>query len=317
MLKKPNTHRPIRIKDLELDASLETIYGTQIKRLYSELAQHKISLRPRVYISDEWFSPDTSPTIAVPFYLLDRRIKKSAKYYLGTLEGETETGFMKLLRHECGHAVETAFKLKFNKTRQKYFGLTSEKYPSSYFPNLSSKSYISYLGYGYGQAHPSEDFAETFAFWLEFGMNSKTALELSRSARKKLCALDGIMKTLANSSPVNRSTKKIDCYKTNSTEVTSFLNSKRHEYRIVEKKKTFENLELLIEGNRPRRKLKTDVLPMQTSNRSLMAFTYELKMYLKSKGIQDNNYLLSIESHSQYLQSYVDYKKQKLHYFVM
>ena len=63
----------LRFCDLKL-----TIAGTEleraIERLYGELAMRGIRFRPHCWLSQEWFSPDGIPGIAIPFYLAHRRL---------------------------------------------------------------------------------------------------------------------------------------------------------------------------------------------------------------------------------------------------
>ena len=47
-----------------------------IRRLYSELGEKGIRFRPHVWLSEEWFSPDGVPGIAIPFYLAHPRLIK-------------------------------------------------------------------------------------------------------------------------------------------------------------------------------------------------------------------------------------------------
>jgi hypothetical protein len=47
-----------------------------IQQLYRELDQAGISLKPRVYLSDEWGCPEGIPVIGIPFYLADERLRR-------------------------------------------------------------------------------------------------------------------------------------------------------------------------------------------------------------------------------------------------
>ena len=54
----------------DLDLRLEgTFYQQPIEQLYRELDRRQLLFRPHFWISDEWFTPDGVPGIAVPFYL--------------------------------------------------------------------------------------------------------------------------------------------------------------------------------------------------------------------------------------------------------
>jgi len=74
---------------------------------------------------------------------------------------------MKILRHETGHAIDTAYRLRRRRRWQEVFGFSSQPYPDSYQPKPWSRHYVLHLDWWYAQSHPLEDFAETFAVWLK------------------------------------------------------------------------------------------------------------------------------------------------------
>jgi hypothetical protein len=75
------------------------------------------------------------------------------------------------LRHETGHAINYAFELWKRKDWTQTFGEFRRPYRDVYNPNPWSRDYVRYLHragmYHYAQKHPDEDFAETFAVWLD------------------------------------------------------------------------------------------------------------------------------------------------------
>jgi hypothetical protein len=76
---------------------------------------------------------------------------------------------MQLLRHECGHAYEHAYGFSKRAPWAEVFGSPDLEYePETYRPRPYSKSFVRHLPNWYAQAHPDEDFAETFAVWLTF-----------------------------------------------------------------------------------------------------------------------------------------------------
>ena len=82
------------------------------------------------------------------------------------VEGGEHEWCMRILRHEAGHAIDNAFRLRLRRQRRQIFGLPSEPYPEFYTPKPYSKSFVLHLDAWYAQSHPDEDFAETFAVWL-------------------------------------------------------------------------------------------------------------------------------------------------------
>ncbi|MEZ4819476.1 MAG: putative zinc-binding metallopeptidase [Bdellovibrionota bacterium] len=159
----------------------------------------------RVVFSDEWFVADGTTSIAIPFYLAHKRLAALQKYFLYEIEGGTPGWFMQLLRHECGHAIDNAYGLRRKKKRQTLFGKSSTPYDDYYIPKPYSKKHVIHLDTWYAQSHPDEDFAETFAVWL----NPKKCLEKRykdwKVAYQKLQYVDQIMQKIGSTKPKNTS----------------------------------------------------------------------------------------------------------------
>jgi len=137
-----------------------------VRRLYAELARKGIRFRPHVWLSEEWFSPDGIPGIAIPFYLAHPRLMRLERRFMHEVEGGNDKWLMRILRHETGHAIDTAFALRRRKAWRETFGKASHRYPARYSPRPGSRNFVLHLGHWYAQSHPTEDFAETFAVWL-------------------------------------------------------------------------------------------------------------------------------------------------------
>lgn len=154
-----------RLRDLDLRIE-RTWMQSCVERLYQELESHGILFRPHVWLSTEWFSPDGVPGIALPFYLAHPRLMRLERREMLQVEGGTEASCMRILRHEAGHALDTAYRLHFKPAWRKTFGRYAQRYPDYYVPKPNSRNYVLHLDSWYAQAHPAEDFAETFAVWL-------------------------------------------------------------------------------------------------------------------------------------------------------
>jgi hypothetical protein len=137
-----------------------------IAELTRELEERHLLFRPHFWLSNEWFTPDGVPGIAVPFYLAHPRLAKLELAQMLEVEGGTAEWCLRILRHEAGHAIENAYKIRRRKTRQQIFGKSSQQYPMYYSPRPYSRSFVRHLDLWYAQSHPDEDFAETFAVWL-------------------------------------------------------------------------------------------------------------------------------------------------------
>lgn len=190
----------IRVHDLGL-----RIEGSPVKpcveRLYAELKDRGIDFLPPCYLTDEWLCPDKVPVIGIPFYLTHPRLKQLEKKMMFETEGGTESSCMKLLRHETGHALNYAYRL-YRRTRwRELFGPFSLGYGDTYNARPYSKRYVTHLRDNYAQAHPDEDFAETFAVWLSPG-NRWEEKYRGWPALKKLRYVDRVMRGIGSRPPL-------------------------------------------------------------------------------------------------------------------
>jgi len=145
----------------------------RIDKLYEELDSLGFVFRPHCWFSSEWFSPDRIPGIAVPFYLAHPRLMKLEQRQMLQVEGGNQGWCMRILRHETGHAIDSAYQLHRRKRWRELFGRFSKPYPDYYRPKVNSREYVQHLNGWYAQAHPAEDFAETFAVWMRPGWRSR------------------------------------------------------------------------------------------------------------------------------------------------
>ncbi len=198
----------VRLCDLGVEVGGELL-APQIKRLYQELADRNLRFRPHFWLSDEWFCPDGVPGIAIPFYLAHPRLVRLERNQMLEVEGGTSEWCMRLLRHETGHAIENAYRLRRRSRRQELFGKSTEPYPDHYTFKPYSRSFVQYLDIWYAQSHPDEDFAETFAVWLD--PDSQWRQRYAGSpAMKKLQYLDDVMKELSRGAPLVSRRTRID-----------------------------------------------------------------------------------------------------------
>ncbi len=180
-----------------------------ILRLYDELERKGMRFRPHFWISTEWFCPDGVPGIAIPFFLIHPRLKKLEESMMLDVEGGTADWCMRVLRHETGHAIDNAYRLRRVRERQKLFGLSSTPYPESYAPRAYSRRYVVNLDSWYAQSHPDEDWAETFAVWL----NPKSAWKKHYAdwpALRKLEMVETLMSAIADRPASVRNKLKVE-----------------------------------------------------------------------------------------------------------
>jgi hypothetical protein len=181
----------------------------RITGLYEELDARGIRFRPHFWISDDWFTPDGVAGTAVPFYLAHPRLAALEEQLMLEVEGGTPEWCMKILRHEAGHAIDHAYQLHRRRRRQRLFGRPATPYPQYYTPKPYSKSFVHHLDHWYAQSHPDEDFAETFAVWLD--PQSMWATRFAGwPAQRKLEYMDRLMRNVARSRPRVRSRREVD-----------------------------------------------------------------------------------------------------------
>lgn len=198
----------VRLCDLGLRIE-GTVLQKRVNRLYEELERHHLPFRPHVWLGGEWFSPDGVPGLAIPFYLAHRRLMKLEKKQMLEVEGGTEAWCMKILRHEAGHAIDTAYRLHWKRRWQHVFGSFAQKYPDYYHPKPYSTRHVLHLGFWYAQAHPAEDFAETFAVWLKPGSRWRQRYKGWPAIRKLEC-VDEMMAEIADTKPKVRSRAAVE-----------------------------------------------------------------------------------------------------------
>jgi len=190
----------LRFCDLKL-----RVQGTElqpaIERLYRELTLRGIRFRPHCWLAQEWFSPDGIPGIAIPFYLAHKRLMRIERRFMREVEGGNRNWLMRILRHEAGHAIDSAYRLRRRKHWRAVFGPASLPYPDTYRPRPGSRRFVQHLGAWYAQAHPTEDFAETFAVWLK--PNSQWRREYAGwPAYAKLQFIDQLAQEIGNQNPL-------------------------------------------------------------------------------------------------------------------
>ncbi len=220
----------VRFCDLGLRIEQSPL-SPRIKRLHGELERRGIRFRPHCWLSDDWFSPDGTPGIAIPFYLAHPRLTRLERKLMLGVEGGTEDWCMRILRHEAGHAIDTAHRLHRRSSWRKTFGRYSDPYPEYYRPKPYSKSFVLHLDLWYAQSHPSEDFAETFAVWMRPRSPWRVQYQ-GWPALKKLEYVDQIMADVRERKPAVTSRRHIDSLRTLRTTLREHYDEKLSRYVV-------------------------------------------------------------------------------------
>jgi hypothetical protein len=193
----------VRLCDLGLTLDGSPL-ARDVERLYHELERRGLAFRPHCWLGEEWFSPDGVPGFALPFFLAHPRLRRLERHMMREVEGGNRNWFMRILRHEAGHALDNAYRLRRRRGWREAFGPASVPYPDSYHPRPGSRRFVQHLGAWYAQSHPTEDFAETFAVWLKPGSRWRSEYA-GWPALAKLEYVDALVAEIASVPPAVRS----------------------------------------------------------------------------------------------------------------
>ena len=241
----------LRFCDLKLKIERSPV-AKRVRRLYRELDKRQIGFRPHVWLSEEWFSPDGVPGIAVPFYLAHPRLERLERRMMRNVEGGSAESAMRILRHEAGHAIDTAYRLRRRKRWREIFGPASLPYPDTYRARPGSRRYVQHLGEWYAQAHPCEDFAETFAVWLK--PNSSWRRTYAQwPAFHKLEFVDELLENVRGTRPPVRNREVVEPLRENTHTLADHYRRKLRRYSMYQRTVTDHLLERVFTAERLRR----------------------------------------------------------------
>ncbi|MCC7124246.1 MAG: putative zinc-binding metallopeptidase [Acidobacteria bacterium] len=220
----------VRLADLPV-----TIAGSALEaplaQLTAELAAKGLQCPIHFYLADTWFTPDGFISMAVPFYLAHPRLQRLELAQMLEVEGGEHEWCMRILRHEAGHVIDNAYRLRLRRQRRALFGSSREEYPDFYAPRPYSKSFVLHLDPWYAQSHPDEDFAETFAVWLTPGANW-TQRYAGWPALKKLEYMDALMRSLAGTTPTVVQADEVDPLRRERRTLRQYYRRKRRHYGV-------------------------------------------------------------------------------------
>jgi hypothetical protein len=147
------------------------------------------------------------------------------------VEGGTLRSCLRLMRHETGHAIDNAYRLRKRRGRLRLFGSSDLPYPRSYAPKPFSRRFVKHLESGYAQAHPDEDFAETFAVWLDPGARWKERYA-GWPALDKLLYVEELMGEIATRTPLLRNRRRPHQLSAMRRSLTVHYRIRRERYRV-------------------------------------------------------------------------------------
>jgi hypothetical protein len=205
-----------------------------------------------VWLSEEWFCPDGVPGFAVPFYLAHPRLERLERRVMHEAEGGNSQQLLRILRHEAGHALDNAYRLRRRARWRETFGHASLPYPARYRARAGSRRYVHHLAEWYAQAHPTEDFAETFAVWL----TPRSAWRKSYAdwpALHKLRAVDELVAAIRERRPPVRSRARIEPLDLNTRTLAEHYRRKLRHNRMIRRGLADELLQRAFSRERTRR----------------------------------------------------------------
>jgi hypothetical protein len=182
----------------DLPVKLEgTLLARRVARLWRELQKHGIAALPHAWLAEEFFTPDGVLGFAIPFYLAHPRLMRLERTQMLEVEGAGEAESRRIFRHEAGHCLDEAYAFHRRARYRELFGDARLDYPNSYTPKPDSRDHVINLAGWYAQGHPVEDFAETFAVWLNPHADWRADYRRWPVALRKLEYVDELMREIA------------------------------------------------------------------------------------------------------------------------
>jgi hypothetical protein len=183
-----------RVRDLplqEISGRLEEV----IDQLKGEFVARGITWFPTFYLGEaDFWTADRATSINVPWYLGDDVLWS---FVNGQDARYTPEEVLGILRHEAGHALGYAFELYRRQDWKRTFGNFGASYRDEFPIDAQSTDYVRHLhvmdagaNAHYAQKHPDEDWAETFAVWLDPGSRWREAYAAWPGALAKLEAVE-------------------------------------------------------------------------------------------------------------------------------
>lgn len=156
-----------RVSNLELEP--QGVLAECIDEVTAELRARGITFVPDYYLGeDDFWTTDRAVSVNIPWYLANGVLWRLVNDHLFEY---SRAEVLMYLRHETGHAINYAFELWRRRDWTQTFGDFRRPYRDVYNPNPWSRDYVRYLHragmYHYAQKHPDEDWAESFAVWLD------------------------------------------------------------------------------------------------------------------------------------------------------
>ena len=165
-----------------------------LKTVDSEFGACGISFRPAWYLGtggDDFWTADRATSVNIPWCYSNALLWRLANR--SEVSAYSPDEMVRTLRHEAAHAVCYAFELWREQGWQEVFGDSRAPYLEEFTPKEGSRDFVEYLvgvRAHYAQKHADEDFAETFACWLDPASNWRQQYAEWPGALRKLEYID-------------------------------------------------------------------------------------------------------------------------------
>lgn len=259
-----------RIGDMDIRPA-DTLRACLIQ-LLRELKKRHIAFYPHFYFGEEpWGCIDGTSSIEIPFYLANRQLRSVAEKYYMTYADEE---IMIHLRHEAGHALNYAYRIWRRPEWKELFGNFKKRYREFYNYDAASRDFVRCLHFvghpHYAQKHPDEDFAETFAVWLDPDSHWRTRYRNWPGALEKLEYVDSLFRKerIAERRPMKVRVDESGNYRTLDMTVAEYFGiEKKIDPRVKEYTEDLKEIFPAL-GPRTRRTIRADMF-IQTFSKYL------------------------------------------------
>jgi hypothetical protein len=192
---------------------------------------------------------------------------------------------MRILRHEAGHALDNAYRLRRRKRWREVFGPASLQYPARYKARPASRRYVHHLGEWYAQSHPTEDFAETFAVWLtpRSGWRKSYA---DWPAFQKLSAVEELLAQVRGRRAPVRNRARIEPLETNTRTLAQHYRRKLARQRHYRRGLADEYLHRLFDSGPVRRRGAMRAATLLRANRKSLIASVSRELGLERYSVQ-------------------------------
>lgn len=199
---------PVRSLNLRIKHS---ILDKCIQKALEEAREFGIKFTPTFYLSDSYGCMEGATSIALAFWDSDNLLREIVRENTDVLRDEGD--ILLLIKHEIGHAFCYAHKLYRLKEFRGIFSVEGHffnTYPEddSYRPDPWSKDFVNPDGDHYAQKHPDDDFAETFAVFIDPDERWRDRYTRRTGAFRKIQFVRRVIRYYGQKQPGNGETQK-------------------------------------------------------------------------------------------------------------